>query len=78
MPEKDSENFVPPEFRPKPLWRRLLSWAILGGVIYGIYYTWQTGDLLKAFEWLMSQDVMVLTGIAVFALIALILGFKGV
>ena len=70
--------FIPPALRPKPLWRRILNLTIFIGVIYGLYYAWQTGYLLKALEWLMGQDIMVLTGIAVIALIALILGFRGV
>ena len=72
------DGYMPPELRPKPVWRRLLNLAVLAGIIYGIYYAWQTGYLLKALEWLMSQDIMVLTGMAVVALIALILGLRGI
>ena len=74
----EDDIYIPPELRPRPLWRRILNLAIIAGGTYRLYYAWQTGYLLKALDWLMSQDIMVLTGIAVIALIALILGFRGV
>ncbi|MBR9681624.1 MAG: hypothetical protein GOV00_02365 [Candidatus Altiarchaeota archaeon] len=72
------DAYIPPEFRPKPLWRRILNLAVFTGLIYGIYYAWQTGGLLKALDWLVSQDVITLTTIAVVALIATMLGLRGV
>lgn len=69
---------MPPEYEPKPLWRRLLNLALFAGIVYGLYWAWQTGELLKAVEWLMSQDITVLAIVAVIALIALILGLRGV
>ena len=74
----NNDAFVPPQYRPKPLWKRVFNLAIFVGMIYGIYYAWQTGELLKVLDWLLSQDIMVLTIIIVVALIAAIIGLRGV
>lgn len=74
----NDEALMPPRYRPKPLWKRLFNLAVLGGLIYGIYYAWQTGEFLKALDWLLGQDIMVLTIVSVVALIAVIIGLRGV
>lgn len=60
-----------PEPRGKPWWRKLLTllfWVALG---YGVYYAYSTGELLNALNWLLGQDIVLLTIIAALGLIAL-------
>lgn len=71
------DTFVPPELKPKPLWKRLLGLLVAAAIVGGLYWAWKTGELLKAFEWLMGQDILVLTIIAVVALVALAIGLGG-
>ncbi|HDR53474.1 MAG TPA: hypothetical protein ENN60_02260 [archaeon] len=71
------ERFIPPDVQPKPFWKRVLAPLVVVAMVGGLYWAWQTGELLKAFEWLMGQDILVLTIIAVVALIALALGLSG-
>jgi hypothetical protein len=61
----------------KPWWRKLLGLLLLAAVVYGVYYAWTTGELLKLLNWLLGQDVVLLTIIAVIGLVALAMMMGG-
>ncbi len=61
----------------KALLKKLITLAVIGGIAYGGYTAWQTGDILKAVDWLTRQDPVMLTVIAVALLMALAVGLGG-
>ena len=63
--------------KPKPWWKKLLELLIFTALIGGLYHAWQTGAILKAFDWLTEQDPILLTVIAVAVLMALAVGLGG-
>lgn len=60
-----------PEPPGKPWWRKLLTLLFWAAAAYGVYYAYTTGELLNALNWLLGQDVVLLTIIAALGLIAL-------
>ena len=71
------DAYLPPELKPTPWWKRLVKLVVLAAMGYGGYYAWKTGALLKALAWLMGQNIIVLTTIAVAALVVLAVGLGG-
>ncbi len=68
---------LPPELRPKPFWKRMLSFLLFAGLIGGIYYAYTTGELLNILNELLSQEPLLLVGVAVIGLIAIALIMGG-
>jgi len=64
---------LPSELRPKPFWKRFLSFAMFVALVGGIYYAYTTGELLNLLNWLLSQDPLLLVVIAVVGLIGIAL-----
>lgn len=55
----------------KRWFRKLLNLLLIAAVAVGIYYAYTTGGLLNAVNWLLSQDILLLTIIAVIGLVVL-------
>ena len=68
---------LPPELRPKPFWKRAVSFILFIGFIGGIYYAYTTGELLNILNELLSQDPLLLVIVAVIGLIGLALIIGG-
>jgi hypothetical protein len=57
---------------PKRNWgKKLFNLFLVVAVGYGAYYAYTTGELLNILNWLLSQDILLLTIIAVIGLIVL-------
>ena len=67
---------LPSNLRPKPFWKRAISFILFAGLIGGLYYAYTTGELLNILNELLSQDPLLLIIVAVIGLIgiALIMG----
>lgn len=67
------KEYIPPEIRSSPWWKKLISLALLALVLGGIYYAYTTGELLNLLNLLLEQDPMILMGVSIIGLIALAL-----
>ena len=67
------KDYVPPELRPSPWWKKLLSLALLAAFLGGLYYLYETGELLNLLNLLLEQDPVVLLIASIVGLLALAL-----
>jgi hypothetical protein len=57
---------------PKSNWGRRLLWLLLvAALVYGAYWGYTTGELLNVLNWLLKQDVILLTIIAAVGLVVI-------
>ena len=58
--------------KPKSSWGRRFLWLLLiAALVGGVYWGYTTGELLNALNWLLKQDTILLTIIAVVGLVVL-------